>query len=137
MKELLPALLLLRGLPGSGKSSLAALLSEKGTWPVYSVDDYFTGAEGQYEFRFEENHLAYKQCLRLTEQSMAEGIRKIIVDNTLTLEWELEPYLSLAAQYGYYVFIATVEKYHDKGNIHGISSEQIQKMALKYNVKLY
>ena len=41
------SLILLRGLPGSGKSSLAFTLSENGKYPVFSVDDYFTNAEGK------------------------------------------------------------------------------------------
>ncbi|HAA00102.1 MAG TPA: AAA family ATPase, partial [Flavobacteriales bacterium] len=34
-------LILLRGLPGAGKTTLAKLLSEE-KWPCYSVDDFFT-----------------------------------------------------------------------------------------------
>lgn len=131
------ALIILRGLPGSGKSTLATLLSEDGKWPVYSIDDYFTDPQtGTYQFVFSDNHLAYRHCQARTEQSMESGEEKIIVDNTFTLGWELEPYFKLAAEYGYTVFVATVEKYHPQKNIHHVPEDQILKMAAKYKVKL-
>ncbi len=40
-----PSIILIRGLPGSGKSSLARLLSENGKYPVFSIDDYFMDKE--------------------------------------------------------------------------------------------
>ncbi|EMG08329.1 AAA domain protein [Leptospira interrogans serovar Grippotyphosa str. LT2186] len=46
------SLILLRGLPGAGKSRLAKLLSENGKYPVFSVDDYFTDSKTQ-EYNFD------------------------------------------------------------------------------------
>jgi predicted kinase len=130
-------LILLRGLPGSGKSTLAKILAED-RWPVFSVDSYFTDPKtNAYEFRYRDNHLAYKDCAERTENEMKENTEKIFVDNTFTLEWELEPYFNLAKQYGYTVFVTTVEKRHTGKNIHEISEEQIRKMAEKYKVKLH
>lgn len=130
-------LIILRGLPGSGKSTLARLLSDDGRWPVFSVDDYFTdAATGAYEFRFAENHLAYKQCQQNTESAMQSHTEKIFLDNTFTLDWETEPYFKLAGKYGYTVFVTTVENYHHGKNVHGIAEEQVAKMAEKYRVKL-
>lgn len=130
------SLILLRGLPGSGKSTLASLLSEN-KWPVLCIDDYFTDpVTGAYDFRFADNHLAYKHCQTRTEQAMQARVEKIILDNAFTLDWEMEPYLKMAASQGYRVFVMTVEKYHNQPNIHGISEEQLQKMAAKYQVKL-
>src|SRR4051812_31816658 len=132
------SLLLLRGLPGSGKSTLAGLLNEHGKYPVYAIDDYFTDAvTGLYAFNHLNNHLAYAQCQRLTEESMQHGVSKIIVDNTFTLPWEMEPYFKLCSAYHYRLFVATVENYHGSGNIHGVAEEQLQKMAAKYHVKLF
>ena len=131
------SLIILRGLPGSGKSSLAALLSEKGKHPVFSIDDYFTDPEtGKYEFQFDRNHLAYKKCEDDTREAMSKGEEKIFVHNTFTLDWEIEPYLKLAKEFGYELHVVTVENYHGKKNIHHISDEQVRKMAEKYKVKL-
>ena len=131
------SLILLRGLPGSGKSTLAKALSENGKYPVFSIDDYFTSQMGEYKFEFEENHLAYKQCEEKTKEVMNRGEQKIFVDNTFTLEWEMEPYFKLSAEFNYQMYIITVENHHGNKNIHNISEEQIKKMAEKYKVKLY
>lgn len=131
------SIFLVRGLPGSGKSTLAKLLSESGKYPVLSVDDYFTNEKNEYQFKPLENHLAYKQCERLCEEEMQKSTTKIFIDNTLTIDWEIETYFKLAAKYEYKVFVLTVENYHGNTNIHQIADEQIKKMAEKYKVKLY
>ncbi len=133
---LTPALILLRGLPGSGKSALAALLSEDGKYPVHCIDQYFTDADGHYHFRFDENYLAYKQCENETRLSLEKKLSKVFIDNTFTMDWEIEPYFKLAADFGYYIFVVTVENRHGNKNIHDISDEQIKKMAEKYKVQL-
>jgi predicted kinase len=130
-------LILLRGLPGAGKSSLANILSENGKYPVFAIDDYFTNKiTGEYVFNFAENYLAYHQCEILCKQAIAKGITKVFIDNTFTLDWELTPYFKLAAEFDYMLYVITVEKYHDNKNVHDISQEQLEKMAEKYKVKL-
>jgi len=131
------SLILLRGLPGSGKSTLAFVLSESNTYPIFSVDDFFTDEiTGEYIFNFSDNHLAYKQCEQLSKDAMQQNIPKVIIHNTFTMDWELEPYFKLASEYNYSLFVVTVENYHGKQNTHGVSDEQLQKMAEKYKVKL-
>lgn len=132
-----PSLILLRGLPGSGKTTLAKVLAEN-TWPVFSVDDYFTDSKtGAYHFEFDKNYLAYKSCEENCKTAMQQGIQKIFIDNTFTLAWELEPYFKLASEFNYTLFVFTVENYHKQKNTHGVSDEQIEKMAAKYKVKLF
>lgn len=129
-------LILLRGLPGSGKSAFAALLAGK-NGPAFSVDDYFTAADGRYHFEFDKNHLAYKACEDQCRQAMQEGKERIVIHNTFVLDWEIKPYFKLAAEWNYRVFVLTVENYHGRQNQHGVSDEQLQKMAAKYKVKLF
>ncbi len=131
------ALILLRGLPGAGKTTLTKLLCEEERYPVYSVDDYFESDTGAYVFKFDENHLAYKQCMSNTESAMIRGDKKIFVHNTFTMDWEIEPYVLLAKKHGYALHVLTVENYHNSKNVHDVSDEQIKKMAEKYKVKLF
>ncbi len=132
------SLIILRGLPGSGKTELAKLLSENGKYPCLSIDDFFTDSlTGKYNFDFAQNHLAYKYCEERTEEEMGIKCLKIFLHNTFTLDWEIEPYFKLAAKYDYKVFVVTVENWHGNKNQHGVSDEQLQKMALKYKVKLF
>jgi hypothetical protein len=67
---------------------------------------------------------------------MNQNIAKVFVHNTFTMDWELEPYFKLASKFNYALFVVTVENYHGKQNTHGVSEEQLQKMAEKYKVKL-
>lgn len=129
-------LILLRGLPGSGKTTLAHVLSEEGKYPVFSVDDYFTDDDGNYVFRFQENHLAYKQCEAGVKIAMQQGAGKIILHNTFTMEWEMEPYFKLASEFGYRLHVVTVENRHGNSNTHAIPDDQIERMREKYGVKL-
>jgi predicted kinase len=132
------SLILLRGLPGSGKSTFAELISEKGRYPVYSIDSFFTNPEtGNYSFDFSKNYLAYKNCEEQTLSAMRNGKEKIIVDNTFTIEWEMEPYFKMASEFSYRIFVLTVENRHGNSNIHSISNEQLEKMAARYKVILF
>ncbi|AVQ12670.1 AAA family ATPase [Leptospira santarosai] len=131
------SLILLRGLPGTGKSTLAELLSENGRYPVFSVDDYFTDPKTkEYNFDPKKNHLAYKYCEERVRQEAMSGTSKIFSDNTFTLSWEMEPYFQIASRFGYAVFVVTVENYHNGKNIHSIDDESLKKMASKYKVRL-
>jgi predicted kinase len=131
------SLILLRGLPGSGKSKLAEVLSENGLYPIFSVDDFFTDEKtGIYEFNFNENHLAYKSCIEKVESSMSSGAKKIFVHNTFTMEWEMEPYFSLCEKHSYFIHVCTVEHRHKGINQHGVTDEQLKKMAEKFRVVL-
>jgi predicted kinase len=136
MAEKIHSIILLRGLPGSGKSTLAKVLSENGTYPVYSIDDFFTSPTGSYQFDHAKNYLAYEDCRSKTEKAMYEKTEKIFVDNTFTMEWEMEPYFELADKNNYSIFVITVENYHGEKNIHNVTDEQLEKMRSKYKIRL-
>ncbi|MCG6140353.1 AAA family ATPase [Leptospira mtsangambouensis] len=129
-------LLALRGIPGSGKSSLAKAISLTNGAPIYSIDSYFEDEAGEYHFDYQKNHLAYKECEAKTKQALEQRIPFVIVDNTFTLDWELEPYIRLAKEFGYRFHVVTVENRHDGKNVHQIPEEQIEKMKGKYKVVL-
>lgn len=76
-------------------------------------------------------------CEAATLEAMQELKEKIFIDNTFTLDWEIEPYFKLSKEFDYNIFVLTVENRHGNNNIHEISQEQLQKMANKYEVKLF
>jgi predicted kinase len=130
-------LVLLRGLPGSGKTTLATLLAAASGAVFFSIDDYFTDADGTYAFRYQDNHLAYDHCIQRTKAAMAANEPLILVHNTFVYDWEMKPYIDLAETCGYRLHVCTVEKYHGGSNTHEVSEEQITKMATKFMTKLY
>ncbi len=129
-------LLLLRGIPGSGKSTFANQIAKTNGAPIFSIDSYFENEKGEYHFDYSKNHLAYKECESKTKEALEQGIPFVIVDNTFTLEWELKPYQDLAKSLGYLCFIVTVENRHGGKNVHQIPEEQIEKMKTKFKVVL-
>ena len=68
---------------------------------------------------------------------MKNGTEKIFLDNVFSLELKMEPYFKLASEYAYQVHVVTVENRHHSDNCHGVSAEQIQRMAEKYQVVLF
>jgi predicted kinase len=124
-------LYLLRGLPGSGKSTLAKSLGGS-----HIEADMFFIQDGEYKFDASKLKQAHEWCRATTETAMKLGADKVIVTNTFTQEWEMEPYYKLAETYGHKVFTLIVESRHQSGNIHNVPDEIIEKMKKRFEVKL-
>jgi hypothetical protein len=61
---------------------------------------------------------------------------RIIVSNTFTQEWEMQPYYDLAEKYGYRVYSLIVENRHDGKNQHGVPQETLEKMKNRFEILL-
>ncbi len=129
-------LVLVRGLPGSGKSTFADMLSELAGFQSFSLDTFFMDEKGNYAFDFKRNHLAYKDCQNKVEIAMKAEAPRILVDQTFALLWEIQPYLELGKKYSYQIFVCTMENRHEGENIHGITDEQLVKMSKNFNLQL-
>lgn len=67
---------------------------------------------------------------------MAVAREKIVVSNTFTQEWEMEPYFKLAKEYGYTVFSIVVENRHGGTNVHNVPEDKIEQMKKRFSIKL-
>ena len=128
---------LMRGLPGSGKSTWARrkFLEVGGNGVWISADDYHTDADGVYLFRRERAGEAHNSCLRRFLEALSlTGCELVIVDNTNLSAWEIAPYYRLAEVFGVEVeivyFPCTVEKSIAR-NTHQVPEATIQQMAAR------
>ena len=126
-------LYIVRGVPGSGKSTFAQSLD----CPVFEADQYFIDSEtGEYKFDGSKIKLAHNWCKLRVEQSMEDDFQKISISNTFTQEWEMDAYYELAKQYGYRVFSLIVENRHGGVNEHGVPEDKLEIMKNRFEVKL-
>jgi predicted kinase len=127
MKELY----LLRGLPGSGKSTLAESLGNMNI----EADEYFT-YNGKYEFDASKLKDAHAWCQNTAKVWMKNNVKRIVVSNTFTQEWEMDYYFDLAEKYGYRVYSLICENRHSGINSHGVPEEKLVQMKNRFEVKL-
>jgi predicted kinase len=128
-------IILLRGLPGSGKSSLAKLMSNALTGFV-EADMYFI-QNGEYKFDASKLRQAHAWCQNQVKEWMGpNGLDEIIVSNTFTQEWEMQPYFELAEKYGYVIFSLVVENRHGGKNVHNVPEDKLEQMKNRFEIKL-
>jgi predicted kinase len=121
-----------RGIPGSGKSTFAKTLGGQ----HYEADMFFIDEEGNYKFDVTKIKEAHQWCQSIVKTDMILEYPKIVVSNTSTEEWEMEPYFTLAKEYGYTVFTIVVENRHGGVNQHGVPEDKLEQMRNRFNIKL-
>ncbi|ELV10433.1 NEDD4-binding protein 2 [Tupaia chinensis] len=132
-------LVLLRGLPGAGKSFLARTLQEDNpSGVVLSTDDYFY-INGQYQFDVRYLGEAHEWNQNRAKEAFEKKISPIIIDNTNLQAWEMKPYVALSQKHKYKVLFREPDtwwKFKPKElarrNIHGVSKERIARMLEHY-----
>lgn len=128
---------LLRGIPGSGKTTVANKISRMLDGAVVvAADDYFTDMNGNYNWDPKRIHVAHAVCKERVEKAMRDEEYPIIVHNTFTKESEMKDYFDLAKDYGYTVFTLIVENRHGSNNAHNVPQETLDKMRERFSVKL-
>jgi predicted kinase len=135
-------LYIVRGIPGSGKSTFAKMLVGE-DFLVCEADKYFIDKEtGEYNFDSTKIKEAHKFCQDTVESYMKDSLvndqfyREIAVSNTFTQEWEMRPYFELAKNYGYKVFSVIVENRHGGTNQHEVPEEVLTKMRERFEITL-
>ena len=123
---------LVRGIPGSGKSTFAKTLGGE----HYEADMFFIDENGEYKFDGSKIKWAHEWCHDMVYIDMMKEIPKIVVSNTFTQEWEMEPYFEMAKKYGYKVFSIVIENRHGGTNEHGVPEDKLEQMKNRFEIKL-
>lgn len=143
LNKLQKLLILLRGLPGSGKTTLSRiLLGQSRDGIVFSTDDYFHHQDG---YRYNVNQLgdAHDWNQNRAKQAINQGRSPVIIDNTNTQAWEMKPYVEMAIGKGYRVEFHEPETWWkfdpeelEKRNKHGVSRKKIAQMLDRYEYQM-
>ncbi|XP_061101924.1 NEDD4-binding protein 2 isoform X2 [Conger conger] len=132
-------LVLLRGAPGAGKSTMARSLLIQNPGGVVLCSDEFFIQDGHYRYNpallgeaHEWNHCRAKEAF---EKNMSP----IIIDNTNMQCWEMKPYVALAKKHNYKVMFREPDTWWkfkprelERRTKHGVSKEKIRRMLERY-----
>ena len=129
-------LYIVRGVPGSGKSTFAKSLG--GT---HFETDMFFMKDGEYKFDMSKIKEAHNWCQDSVNTAMimnnTAGLNEtIVVSNTFTQEWEMMPYFEMAELHEYRVFSIILENRHGGVNEHNVPEDKIEQMKNRFEVVL-
>ena len=132
-------LILVRGLPGSGKSSFARGLTQTHhpEAKLHAADDFFTAEDGTYRWKAKHVGSAHQQCQRRTLQDLRRG-GTVIVHNTFTMSREFDAYLAMVVEtnadlqvYSLFDSGLTDEQLAER-NLHQVPVDAIRRMRERF-----
>ncbi|AFY61923.1 AAA family ATPase [Synechococcus sp. PCC 6312] len=120
-------LLILRGLPGAGKTTLAKLLTKH----ECSADDFPNLYQnGQLQkILVPASHAWCQQSIK-EYLELYDNEEIIAVHNTFCQNWEIKPYIEMAQKYGHDFSVVTVEGNY--GSIHNVPPEVMESMKERW-----
>ncbi|KAI6661203.1 hypothetical protein LOD99_10131 [Oopsacas minuta] len=134
--------IILRGLPGSGKSTLIENSTEckNGKLSICSADSFFTdNLTGEYRFDINKLSTAHSSCMNLYLENLIGNKSLIIIDNTNSQYWEYSLYKCLAKCFGYSCSVLElicpdedVLKVYHKRNKHNVGYEVLVAMRNRW-----
>jgi len=130
--------LILRGTPGSGKSSFIHMLDKMmDDVVIHAVDDLHTDSEGNFVWNEPKEKAFYMLNLANFIKSCSENF-PIVVCDCINIKFEdFSPYLDAAKEFGYKPYIVTPELPQPlvgaTRNKHSVSEKQIQLMLEEWD----
>lgn len=122
---------IMRGVPGSGKSTVARQLANGATQAIHSTDNYFYSG-GEYLFDRQRLSEYHDRNYEAFCHSLDTAEPVVICDNTNVRRWEFERYEEAANKAGYLVALVVmplpVASVAAQRTLHGVPAHIIQRM---------
>lgn len=128
-------MILVRGCPGAGKSTLSEMLSREDD-RVVSADMYFEDLSGNYNFDESKLYLAHRWCFNEVERLMTADTPRIFVVNVTASRRDVNSYVNLAKLHGYSYVSIIVENLTERESIHNVPKEVLERMMKSFFIKL-
>lgn len=130
------SLYLIRGVPGSGKSTFASILFMNGVVQhVVEADDFFIQPDWSYVFDPKQLGKAHSICQSKVREYLQEGY-SVAVSNTSTTEDEVSVYQQMAERFGVHFISIIMENRHGSESVHGVPEYSLHRMKQRFSVKL-
>jgi predicted kinase len=126
--------LVLRGLPGSGKNYYIDNFIEAEDFVVCSADDYFVRPDGVYDWNPRLLKNAHQWCYINFQKELERGTPLIILNNTNIKKLRYSPYINRATSYDYEIeeiiigeFTEEAAQLYASRNVHNVPYSTIKK----------
>ena len=123
-------LILVRGIPGSGKTEFVTKYLKDACDRHIETDHFFTDDRGNYHFDGRSLPEAHRWCQDETEK-MLKNNQTVVVSNTFSQQWEMQPYIDMAKNLDINLRVMTI--HGDHGSVHNVPRDVIHKMISRWD----
>lgn len=119
-------LYIVRGIPGSGKSTLIKKITKN----IVELDDYYNEKYGYYKFSYDEVPQSHKYALNKIEKMMIDKLDEIAVIDSFIKNKDFDQYKKLAIKYNYKPIEIIVHS--DFKDIHNVPIKRLEEMCNEF-----
>ena len=129
-------LYIIRGVPGSGKTTFADTIG-RGLGAVWVAADDWFAMYNKNTFDASKLGNAHAWCQNFAFKRLVDG-QPVIVHNTFTTEKELKPYIDFCNENNIPFTCIVVENRHGNKSVHNVPEEKVNQMRerLRGSIKL-
>lgn len=119
-------LYIIRGIPGSGKTTMAKKLVADGSVSTFvEADEFMTDDKGNYKFDPSLLQKCHQQCQMWVKYYLDKGM-SVAVANTFSRKWEIVPYTRMGYDY------EVIEAKGSFKNSHNVPDSVVRQMKSRW-----